>query len=383
MSYKMSMNRPASWWNDNWREGTPLGNGLHGALVYGAAANERIMLSHTTLWREARQPEMPDVSYVLQKMRELILKGRIPEADRSILEELQRKEYIPNVGFPFPAADLNIKLPAKNGFLKYRRELLMDSAEAIVRYQDGNDFISRKAFVSRTDDVIVVEANTDVEVNITVHITDVVNASLVDMPKNSVTKYEGEWIYFKAEIDNIEHGAVARVIRGERTLILCRLYTEGNSKTKWQELKEYIERLPKDYDELLNRHLPEYSRLFNSCQLRLKDDKYSSEELNRTLLDAAYDEGLPNALVERMWAYGRYLLICSTTKNGLPCALTGLWSGEYRAFWAFNMANINLEMIYWQVLPGMMTELMLPVFDYYERNFEDLKENARKSLCLH
>jgi len=35
-------------------------------------------------------------------------------------------------------------------------------------------------------------------------------------------------------------------------------------------------------------------------------------------------------------------------------------------------------MTYWQVLPGRMTELMLPVFDYYEKNIDDMRENARK-----
>ena len=378
MNYKMSMNRPASWWNDTWREGMPIGNGLHGALVYGAAANERIMLTHTSLWREARQPEMPDVSNVLPSMRQMILDGKVPQADRMISEELKNKGYEPRLSFPFPAADLHIKMPAKEGFSRYRRELCMDNAEAVVQYNDGDSLFRRRAFVSRVDDVLVVEANPGVEVDITIHVPDMVNAEEIELPQNIVTEHKGEWICFKAEIDHTEHGAVARVIRGEKTLVICRLYTEGSNTSKWQELKEYITKLPEDYDLLLNRHIPEHSRLFSSCRFELKDDMYSSEDFNSTLLDAAYDEAIPNALVERMWAYGRYLMVCGTTRGGLPCALTGLWSGEYRAFWAFNMANINLEMIYWQVLPGMMAELMLPVFDYYERNMDDLRENAQK-----
>ncbi|WP_135555958.1 glycosyl hydrolase family 95 catalytic domain-containing protein [Paenibacillus cymbidii] len=378
MSYKMVMNRPAAWWNDTWREGTPIGNGWHGGLVYGAAAYERIMLTHTAMWREVRQPELPDVSYVLPKMRERIFEGRVQEGDPLIADELKKQGYAPDGGYPFPAADLHIKLPANEGFSKYRRELLMDSAEATVRFCDGKELVFRRAFVSRADDVLVVEANAGVEVDLTVHLPDTVDSTRVELPKRAVTQKEGEWIYFKAEIDSIEHGAVARVVRGARTLIICRLFTEGDSRIKWRELTEYMEQLPADYNELLRRHQPEHSRLFGTCRFQLDDNSYSGEELNRTLLDAAYDGELPNALVERMWAYGRYLLTCGTSTGGLPCNLTGLWSGEYRAFWAFNMANINLEMIYWQVLPARMTELLLPVFDYYERNMEDMRENARK-----
>lgn len=378
MNKKMIMNRPASWWNDNWREGTPIGNGLHGALIYGAAANERIMLTHTTLWREGRQPEIPDVSYVLPKMRELIFEGNVPEADKLIVDELKKFGYNPFEGHPFPAADLHIKMPAKEGFSKYRRELNMDTAEAFVEYYDGDEYFCRKAFVSRADDVIVVEANALTEIDITYHITDAVLSCNVEHPKNPITVKDGEWVFFKAEINGREHGAVARVVKGVKTLILCKLYNEGSSEIKWKELKDSIFGLEPNYEVLFEKHIPYHKKMFNACEFWLEDENYSKEETNRTLLDAVYNEGLPNALVERMWAFGRYLLVCGTAVGGLPCALTGLWSGEYRAFWAFNMANINLEMIYWQVLPGMMAELMLPVFDYYEKHIDDLRENAKK-----
>ena len=116
MSYKLIMKRPASWWNGNWREGTPLGNGLHGALMYGYTAHERIMLTHTRLWREGRSMDMPDVSDVLPKMREMIFAGDVPSADRMIADALKARGYGPREAFPVPAADLNISLPAVRGF---------------------------------------------------------------------------------------------------------------------------------------------------------------------------------------------------------------------------------------------------------------------------
>lgn len=79
-----------------------------------------------------------------------------------------------------------------------------------------------------------------------------------------------------------------------------------------------------------------------------------------------------------MWAFGRHLLICATREGGLPCPLMGLWDGEYGADWAFNMANINLEMIYWQAVGGNLPELLLPVCDYYDAMLDDMRENARK-----
>ncbi|HML45612.1 MAG TPA: glycoside hydrolase family 95 protein, partial [Clostridia bacterium] len=64
--------------------------------------------------------------------------------------------------------------------------------------------------------------------------------------------------------------------------------------------------------------------------------------------------------------------------GGLPCPLLGLWHGDYKAMWSFNMLNENLQMIYWTALSGNMPELLLAVFDYFESMMDDFRENARK-----
>jgi alpha-L-fucosidase 2 len=41
------------------------------------------------------------------------------------------------------------------------------------------------------------------------------------------------------------------------------------------------------------------------------------------------------------------------------------------------MANINIQMIYWQVLAGNLTELNLTLFDYYESMMDQFRKNAK------
>jgi len=380
---KMRMNRPASWWADTWREGTPIGNGLHGALVYGAAANERIMLTHTYLWREKRQPEMPDVSDVLPKMRELILAGKMPEADGLIVAALRERGYEPHDAYPFPACDIRIDHALVDGFSHYSRELNMSRAESVVEYFDGDEKVVRRAFVSRSDDVVVIETEADAEIDLSLHYPD--SGRQTELPKNAKKMRNdasdgGKYILFTAEIDSQSHGAAAKVTcKNGRKLIVVRLFTDGEPKEKLAELTAYIDALPNNYDVLMERHQTTHRELFESCEFSLDDDTHGRDSFNSELLDAAFfDENMPNALAERMWAYGRYLFVCGTAENGLPCPLMGLWSGEYRAFWAFNMANINLEMIYWNALPGNLESLVTPVFDYYEEYMDDLEDNARK-----
>jgi len=231
-----------------------------------------------------------------------------------------------------------------------------------------------------------VECDAGSRIDLTVHGTDRIGVQQ-NMLHHVQTLRMEDRICFKAEIGGQEHGAVAKIIRGSRMLILVKLYTVGHSAEKWQELGRELDTLPTDYDVLHDRHIVEHRALFDRCRFMLDEptptDAASNETLvdispNETLLDASYESGMPNALAERMWYFGRYLLISGTRTGGLPLNLTGLWSGEYRAFWAFNMANINLEMTYWQALPGGLEELMLPVFDYYDSAMDDMKENARK-----
>ena len=378
MQHKMVMNRPASWWGNNWREGTPLGNGYHGALVYGAVANERIMLTHTKLWRHGKYGELPDVSDKLFEMRALLENGEIEKADPMLTDALTERGHDIRQPVPVPAADLNIYIKPEDGFSKYKRELSMDTAESVVSWNDGDTPYRTKAFVSRADDVVVVETDAKAQISLSCHKSD--NMASAGHFENTADAEEGEWLFFMAETDKKQHGAVARVIKtGDKTLIIARVFYEGDHTTKWRELKEYIGNLPCfGYDALFLRHKPVHQELFERCEFVLEDEKYGPEATNRELLDAAYCEGLPNALTRRMWAYGRYLLICSSDEKSLPCSLTSLWSGDYDAFWAINMANINLEMIYWQALPGLLPEYMLAVFDYYEAEMETLRDCAKK-----
>lgn len=84
-------------------------------------------------------------------------------------------------------------------------------------------------------------------------------------------------------------------------------------------------------------------------------------------------------MIEKLYAYGRYLFLCSTgPTETLPCHLTGLFNGTYQCFWAFHMYNINFEMIYWQALTGNMPEFLKLALEYTEAMVPQFRENSRK-----
>ncbi|MBW7459839.1 glycoside hydrolase family 95 protein, partial [Paenibacillus sepulcri] len=119
--------------------------------------------------------------------------------------------------------------------------------------------------------------------------------------------------------------------------------------------------------------------LYRSVSLELEDADNDPRTNERLLLDA-YEGEAPPALVRKMWAYGRYLFMSGTAaaEDAEPFGLYGLWGGDYRLVWSHNMANENIQMMYWHAHVGGLGELVTPLFRYYEGLMDVFRENARK-----
>jgi alpha-L-fucosidase 2 len=385
---KLTMKFPAGWQGDKWKEALPSGNGVMGAAVYGSVHDETVLLTHDDLWHEVVTNELPDVSDNLPEIRRLLLDDKAPIADQVLTNALKDAGYKADIGAPLPLGDLKIKVPVGVGFLDYSRELNMATGEVTVSWKDGDNAYERKVFVSRAQDCVVMEITSNgfqpLEAEISLDLHDRNDAHICDQedPKLPVeleveTDAEG-WIRYAARNDDgTDFGAVARVYRDtNRALVVLKMFVKGERKKDWPRLQAEIDLLDADYAALLAPHVALHGELFNRVTLDLGaiDHSLSNEEL---LMDA-YSGSVSTTMVEKMWAYGRYLLISSSREGSQPCPLQGKWCGSYRGYWTFNMANENLQMNYWQAMSGNMPEITLPVFDYVDRLMDDFRENARK-----
>ncbi|HEY3379129.1 MAG TPA: glycoside hydrolase family 95 protein [Armatimonadota bacterium] len=396
---------PASWWAARWRDAMPTGNGRLGAAVYGAVCRETVLLMHEDLWDQRRRQELPDVSDTLPKMRELLFAGRAPEAQPLMVEALRAQGYDPGWSFPLPLGDLLITMPAQEAFTGYARNLDMETGEVTVRWRDGEIAFARALFVSRVDDLLVCEIRASQPGAITVQIGmdlhdrhDAINqfgATDAPLPSAEETVAGGDTLCYAARNDDgQDFGALVRVVAtggtltghgntvdvqgADRVLLYLKVFTAEDRHAAWARLGAHLGALTASYADLFAPHAAAHRALFNRVTLDLHADEAERALSNERLLLDAYAGETPTAMVERMWAFGRHLLIASSYDGGQPCALLGLWCGEYTGFWTFNMMNVNLQMIYWQALTGNMPELLLCVFDYCERLMDDFRSNARQ-----
>ncbi len=133
------------------------------------------------------------------------------------------------------------------------------------------------------------------------------------------------------------------------------------------------------FEELLKKNTEAHQELFNRVDLRISKDNQEDEDKKESTLknkDDLIDYELLNSyngevsqnLVEKMFYFGRYLLICSSTIDGWPANLQGKWNGYYYPAWSSDYHNDeNIQMNYWAALPGNLAEMTKSYFDFYPR----------------
>jgi alpha-L-fucosidase 2 len=399
---KLVSKYPSSWWQASWREAFPSGNGSIGAAVYGAVQNETVLLTHEDLWTGSKAPELPDISARLPEVRRLLAEGRPGQADKVMCDALKHLGYEPRIGTPLPLAGLKINMPSVCGFKNYRRSLNMENGEVEVRWNDGTSSCRRALFVSRADDAVVMKiAMTggawSGEIGLGLlgpgQARNAPDEPLF-LPSDAETKAEGNYLFYSARNDDgQDFGAVARIgLRGGcltsapgrwqvadvlEAVIAVKLFVREERGAAWERLRSELELLSMDYDGLLAAHEIEHGELFGRVTLDLGGTAAGHARSTEELLLEAYQGEAPVELVEKMWAYGRYLLISGSRPRGKPLPLLGKWCGEYNAMWSFHMANENMQMIYWHSFAGNLPEMHLPVFDYLDGLMDDFRINAR------
>ena len=385
--------------HNRWEDALPTGNGPIGAMVYGNIHEENILLNHEDLWTRNDPPELPNVAPRLGELRQLLDDGKYLEAESFIGNQFEQAGYSAKIDGYHPLGDLILVQNTGGVFSHYRRGLDFTTGEIAVTWEAGGEHFARLLFVSRADDAVVLavdgpEGKINCELRLDKH------DSAREIPMSYLADAEGEFLTLVGTYDRGgQFGAVARVIAeggsledakrawvndsvlriadADGALVLIKLFANEAAEPAIQRLKAELTDLPADYAELHQRHVACHGEMFGRVSLSLP--KGASKETNDELLADAYEGDVPTALIQRMFDYGRFLLMCSSAPGGLPANLQGVWNGSYSPPWSSDFHNDeNIQMNYWQALPGGMPEATLPYFDYYELFLDDFRANASK-----
>lgn len=408
---KLYYKQPAS----NWHEGLLLGNGRIGAVVFGGTKTEKIALNEDTLW--AGYPEKTQQSMqkdYRKRIIELAKNKRYDDATK-LTEELLSDSMDSQMYVPF--GNLFLEMIEEEKITEYERELNLETAEVIIRYQNHGEPVERRCFVSEPHQVLVYQikakkpfslkmwaeggylnrfdASTGMlkvygrcpgRSNLTKIGTGDKNSLFSDEPSHQGARYEGIGVV-KSPDGQIEADKQQILVRNATELMLyfaIRSSFAGFDKHPQLEGKEEELLLKKDlgctglsYDELWEGHLKEYQPYFNRMSFSLGKDSYEKEDLLERL--KKIQEGREDlGLAALLFHYGRYLLIASSRTGTQAANLQGIWNQDLIPAWFCDYTiNINTEMNYWQTGPCNLDEMAEPLVRLCEEMLIDGRKTAR------
>ncbi len=375
----------------NWeRQALPIGNGRLGAMIFGDPARERIQLNEDTLWSGGpRDCNNPEALPHLAEVRRLLFEGHPRQAAKLAEKYLMGN---PKTLRPYQTlGNLRLTLPGHEGATDYRRELDLDTAIARVRYRVGDVTYTREIFASHPDQVIVLRFTCSKPGALTLFAT-------LDRPADFVTTTQKpDLLFMDGSLDGGNgldyHVALRAFAKGGRMfaparrleirdadevlLVLAAATSFGGRDAEGDANAALAAAGQKDFAALRRAHVADYQRLFRRVTLDLggaPSDRPTDERLARVKAGGE-DPGLEALYFQ----FARYLMIASSRPGDLPANLQGLWAEGLKPPWNSDYhLNINLQMNYWPVEAGNLSECADPLFQLIESLREPGHETARK-----
>jgi hypothetical protein len=387
---------PASSWTD----GFLTGNGEYGAVLYGDPAAEKVILNYhrLVLPNGTRSVTPPVLSGRLAGARDKALAGDYAGANRDFAGgwSLRWTQTY------HPAYELRIATPGTT-VNNYARVTDFRTGEVTSSWTDSAGTWTRRAFVSRADQVIVHELvpATGRTIGVTLSVSTALDGAPSSVGYTTLATvsngngylnlrgiypsgqgafgYEGVTRVVATGGSVTANGATIVVAEATRLMLLTKL-GRYESPSGWdaKPLHAALAAIGADYAALRSRHTALHTEMYDRSRLDLNvsdaDRKLSTSELitrqnnNKSVIDLA--------LLERLSDNGRYLFISSS--GILPPRLTGIWTGTWSGAWADDFttdANVNLQVAGGNILDT--TEAMQGYFNLVLGQLAHWRTNAR------
>ncbi|MEM1152879.1 MAG: glycoside hydrolase family 95 protein [Pseudomonadota bacterium] len=398
-----------------WLHALPIGNGRLGAMVFGDPTSERFQLNIDSLWDgyEGRDSFDPEFKHALQQVRELLFGGQFVEAKALAERKLLGK---PRDIRPYQTlGDLTVDYKGLSDISDYHRELDISTAISRTRFRAQGNPVSRDAYVSAVDDVMVVTFDaghseslsfdltlsrpegvsvsaqeTDVlmrgsppaDPNIGVF-TRVLNNlagedpgldNLAFIEKDQAAKRIEFAAKVRLELDGgrlDQSGGTLQVRSANRVILYLAAASDYENDDPIESITATLNRATAKGEAAIRRdHIADHQRYFNRTILKLGDTEPKIAALPTDQRLARHQSGGIDPELEALYfQMGRYLMLGSSRPGTLPANLQGIWNGSLDPWWSSDYhLDVNLQMNYWPVQSANLGEMHLPLFDYIEQN---------------
>jgi len=386
-------------------EAFPLGNGFIGMIVKGGAPAEDLILNESSLWTGGPfEPDMnPDAWKNLEDVRSALF-----SENYKLAEELVRKMQGKFSESYAPPGNLRLRFNHNDSLFDYKRILDLSTGVATVDYSSGNNSFHREYFVSNPDRVAVIllQGDTPGSLDFTMFSSSLLknrieyrNTGLIMdglAPVHAEPNYirnVREPVIYDTTGKGMRFRMIASVITTDGSMftdsaglhvsdaseavILLSIATSYNGcdkdpgmegKDEKKSASDYLEKASAlSYNNLKSRHINDFQSLFNRVSLSLNNAEAPDLPVYQRIIN--YTDSVADYELEALYfQFGRYLLLSSSRRGGIPANLQGIWNPHLRPPWSSNYtANINAEMNYWPAEVTNLSEMHEPLLEFIGR----------------
>ena len=265
--------KEAGW---DWNAALPVGNGRLGAMIFGNAKTEKLQLNEDSLWYGGPMNRInKDALANLRKVRELILSGKISEAEELMLHSFSGNP--PSMRPYAPLGELNIDYKnIKSSCLDYLRRLDLETAVHTVEKTYNETAYIEEIFASAVENVIAVRIYSDDDSAFDI------NVECGRMVFYDKAFHDENNVYFIGKTAGTPYsfcgGMTAKADEGEISLqgqyIVCSnvknlvIYLSAATSYRGDDPYEYVKaRLEnvreKDYETIKSEHIEDYRKYYS------------------------------------------------------------------------------------------------------------------------
>ncbi len=376
----------------SFHESCLIGNGRLGAMVWGNLETEHIVLNEQTLWSgSAASPLREDAYADWKKVTELLLAGKITEAEKLAENTLTAKEWGmtrgrgPKMTFgcyqTLGSLDL-VFTQAQPTSGNYRRTLNLGTGATTI--QSGNH--QRTVQTLKSPNVLALVEDAEGPYDFTFKLSRKENAAMRiegedlimegQLPSNDVDKpgvrYHAR-LRVRAEATSCDiqpSGIILKGVRG-RTVVAFAVRTSFTETDPAAKAKADLDRALPDKDKgadlaiaVLGGQAREPMSRF-SLEIEGTPPEVLALSTPERVARIKKGEDDPD-LIATYAQFGRHLLVGSSAPDSaLPANLQGLWAEEYTPPWnADYHTNINVQMNYWPAHPTNLADHAAPYHRY-------------------
>ncbi|MDD7983962.1 glycoside hydrolase family 95 protein [Lentisphaera marina] len=382
----------------------PLGNGRLGAMVFGDADEERIVINEESVWSGSKvENNIPGGYKHLSKIRQLLGEEKFTEANK-LMKQAFKVNNAPKYSNKISAfgryqvlGNVHLKfIGNKAKVSQYKRELDLNSALAKVNYQRGKQQFTREHFVSAPDEVFVSRFSGPISFSISMNRPERFKTSVVNNRELLMTGalndgFGKDGLTYVARLRIIAPNAKIKaegnklIVESQEEVMLLLAAATDYQGIAGRQLSDPFKATSEDLDkaekqsftQLRQAQKADHEKYYKRVKLNLAESHNSALPTDQRL--AAYRKGKADpALAALFFNVGRYFLISSSRPGGLPANLQGIWAEEVHTMWNGDYHfNINTQMNYWPALSCNMVEMQEPMNNFIESLVEPGSKTAK------